>query len=321
MPISENLAPDLIDRSIITFKKIILILTFEQVFFVILAVLPVFLWLYIFLKHQREKPLLVILSFVFGALSVVPIFVFQYEIIRIEDWLITLLPGVVFGIVISGFWVGLYEETVKHWIVKIVDRRLFRNIDDAIQFSIIVALGFSFLENSLYFQAIWDNPQVDNFWFYYIFRSIGSMLLHILASGIFGYYYGVAYFAKPVLQDEINAGHKFVFTKKMHQILHLKSTTLFREEKITEGLLIAVFLHGTFDFCMGMSQNAVNSNATIAIKVWLIAIVPILITSYFYLIFLLDKKENHKIYKQIDERDVLDDLNSELVLARSEPSS
>lgn len=303
----QNLTPDLIDRTGSALQKVSVVFAPEYVFFVVLAILPVTVWLYIFLKHQREKPFLVFLSFIFGALTVVPVFVLQYEILRIESWLGSLLSNLIFTIFITAIWVGLYEETVKHWVVKIVDRRIFRNIDDAIQFSIIVALGFSFLENALYFHSIWGNPQIDNFWFYYLFRSIGSMFLHILASGIFGYYYGLAYFAKPVLQHEIRAGRSFIFTRKLHQILHLKSVTVFREEKITEGLILAVFLHAGFDFCMSMSHNAVATNSIFAMRFWLIIVVPILITGYFYLTSLLDKKENHKIYNHVEGFDLLDE--------------
>jgi len=301
-----NLAPDFIDRTIDTINYVFNIFHYDHLPFFILAIVPALIWLYILLRHQRENIFSVVTTFIAGMLTVIPVFIFQHEISRIENWFDS-LSCCITAIVLSGLWIGLYEETVKHWIVKITDRRLFRNIDDAIQFSIIAALGFAFCENILYFRSIWDNPAIGSFWFYFTFRSFGSMLLHIFASGIFGYYYGIARFASPILRDGLAKGKKFAITKKIHQIFHLKSNTIFFEEKVLEGLLIATLLHGAFDIMMGMSQYAADNGSTSASKLWLLISVPFLVGGYFWLTALLDRKENHKIYGNLLEKDVLDE--------------
>jgi RsiW-degrading membrane proteinase PrsW (M82 family) len=303
-----NLVPDLIDRTINALERTFNIFDSGHLIFVGLSLVPILIWLYIFFRHQRENKLLTVITFLGGMLAVVPIFVLEVEILRIENWLIGTTSILLFGILFKNLWVGVYEEVAKHWIVKAVDRKLFRNIDDAIQLSIVAALGFAFLENTKYFYDIWNssNPEIAaDFWFVCIFRSIGSVFLHVLASGVFGYYYGLAHFAKPVLRDKLAQGKKFIFTKKMHRILHFKSETVFREEKILEGLIFAAGLHGLFDLMAEMSQHYADTGSLFWSKIWLAGSIPLLMGGYFWLINLLDKKENHKIYGEVEERDVL----------------
>jgi RsiW-degrading membrane proteinase PrsW (M82 family) len=303
-----NLAPDFIDRVADAFSRVAGVFDAPHLPFVGLAAVPVIIWIYIFLRHQRENKLLVLGIFLAGMLAVIPIFVFQHEINRIDGILENLFANIVLVTTLTGLWVGFYEETAKMWIVKLTSKNFFRNIDDAIQLSIIVALGFAFIENVLYFHSIWNNPAIEESmrWFYVTFRSIGSMLLHIVASGIFGYYYGIACFAKPVLIDKLSEGKRFIFTKWIHRILHLKSETVFREEKIFEGLLIAASIHAIFDFLMGMSQYFTDTDAPGIARIFLLAAVPFLVGCFFWLTYLLDKKEDHKTYCETDGGDVLE---------------
>ena len=300
---NDNLAPDFIDRTANAFGRMSSAFDSDHLLFIVLALIPVLAWIYLFLRHQPENKVRVALTFGAGMFAVIPIFVFQQEIGRIGDFLASVGGGAILTIALAALWVGVYEETAKHWIVKKVDDGFFSSIDDAIQYSIIGALGFAFLENILYFHSIWNNPLIDNFWFYYGFRSMGSMFLHVFASGIFGYYYGVAHFAQPVLQDKLRLGKRFPLIGWLHRVLHLKSETLFHEEKILEGLLLAAVLHGTFDFLMGMSQHYSNEGSPMAAQLWLTLAVPFLVGGFFWLTYLLDKKEDHKQYGHVtDER-------------------
>lgn len=305
---TNNLAPDFIDRTIDALSRIAGVFDTAHLPFLGMAIVPVLIWLYIFFRHQRENKLLTFLVFIAGMFAVAPIFIFQHEIIRIEGGLEGMFSNVILITALSSLWVGFYEETAKHWIVRHTGKKAFRNIDDAIIFSIIAALGFAFIENVLYFRSIWENTNIDESmrWFYVVFRSLGSMFLHIFASGIFGYYYGIACFAKPVLKDRLKNGERFIFTKWIHRVLHLKSETVFYEEKMLEGLIIAAALHAFFDFLMGMSQHFTDIGSPEMAKFFLIAAIPYLVGGFFWLTHLLDKKEDHKTYKEIEEVDVLE---------------
>lgn len=309
-----NLTPDLIDRTGDALHRVASVFNGEHLPFLALAVVPVVIWLWLFLSHKRENRFLTFVIFLAGMLAVIPIFVFQYEIARIEESLEGLLKNLVLTTALTGLWVGFYEETAKMWIVKLTGKSFFRDIDDAIILSITVALGFSFIENVLYFYSIWNNAGIEESmrWFYVVFRSLGSMLLHIIASGIFGYYFGIAYFAKPVLIDKISQGKRFIFTKRIHQILHLKSETVFREEKILEGLIIAASIHAVFDFLMGMSQYFTDANKSGIARIWLLLAIPFLVGGFFWLTYLLDKKEDHKTYCEVEAPDPLDQKSCEV---------
>jgi len=105
--------------------------------------------------------------------------------------------------------VGVIEEYMKHLSVRATDDDKFMNIDDAIEYSIIAALGFAFIENIMYFYFIWIHQGVDALFISFIFRSIFSTFAHILFSGIYGYFYGIAHFAKPILEESVITHKKF----------------------------------------------------------------------------------------------------------------
>jgi len=304
-----NLAPDFIDRMIDAFSRVMGVFDVPHLPFVGLAVIPVLVWIYLFFRHQQENKLAIFAIFIVGMFAVIPVFVFRHEIIRVENGLGNIFSNTILTVTLTSLWVGFYEETAKHWVVRSVGKNLFRSIDDVIIFSIVAALGFAFIENVLYFQSIWNNLAISSSmrWFYVVFRSVGSMLLHVFASGIFGYYFGIAHFAKPILREKLSKGKRPFAMKWIHQILHLKSETIFREEKILQGLLIAASIHAIFDFLMGTSQYFTDLGSSGIARIFLLAAVPFLVGGYFLLTYLLDKKEDHKIYGEVKEGGIVEE--------------
>ena len=67
----------------------------------------------------------------------------------------------------------------------------------------MAALGFAFTENILYFYNIWITKGVEDLFVSFLYRSSFSTFAHLLFSGVLGYYYGMAHFAKPILQEEM----------------------------------------------------------------------------------------------------------------------
>jgi RsiW-degrading membrane proteinase PrsW (M82 family) len=264
----------------------------------LLALVPAFVWGYIFLQKQPEERSLVVITFVSGAVAVLPILfykylwqffpwinAFQYTVQFQEDMIgLGQFVTIPLSVIMTFMLVGVIEETMKTWGVKIIDANRFRHVDDAIEFCILAALGFSFTENILYFQNIWATNGIENLFVPFLFRSVFSTFAHLMFSGIYGYYYGVAHFAKPILQEEIR--HKrALWTKWLHKIVHLKSETLFHEEKLMEGFLIAVTFHAIFDIFLELN--------------WTFLIVPFLVSGYIALSYLFIKKENHKRYDKL----------------------
>ncbi|MFA6991841.1 MAG: PrsW family glutamic-type intramembrane protease [Candidatus Gracilibacteria bacterium] len=263
-----------------------------------LAIVPVAIWGGIFYKKSPESRRLTLLTFISGGLAVFPILIYKYlwdyfpwinafayaEKYKDHVIAITEIIALPLSVVLTFMIVGVIEETMKMFSVKIVDDNKFNDIDDAIEFFIIAALGFSFTENILYFYNIWVTHGGDNLILPFIFRSTFSTFAHIMFSGIMGYYYGIAHFAKPVLQDEIRK-KRALWTVWLHKTFNLRKEKMFYEEKIFEGLLIAICLHAIFNIFLELDM--------------VILIAPFLICGYIALNHLFSQKENHKQYGKL----------------------
>lgn len=236
-----------------------------------------------------------LITFIAGAISVVPLIgykslwhyfpwlnAFQYTN-NFKDDLIgfanfTFIP---LNVILTFLIVGVIEELTKFWAMRVTDRGKIISIDDAIEVAVTAALGFAFIENIIYFNTIITNRGPENILYPFIFRSLFSTFAHLMFSGVLGYYYGLAHFAGPVLQDEHNKKRWPIF-RTFAKIFHFKKDVAFKEEKMTQGLLIAIGLHALFNLFLEMN--------------WTFLIVPYLTGGYILLSYLLERKEDHKQY-------------------------
>jgi len=144
--------------------------------------------------------------------------------------------------------VGMLEEFTKHLVLRFADEEKIHSVGEAIQFSIIVALGFAFVENIQYFSqvgslSLFSWPQ---FLLLVVLRSVIAIGAHVSFSAILGYYYGVAKFASDIYQQEVlESRHPLL--EKLHQFIHLKGSVLFHEQKMMEGVILAMVLHGIYN--------------------------------------------------------------------------
>lgn len=260
---------------------------------ILLAIVPAVIWGTIFFKKNPEEKKLTVLTFIAGALAVFPILLyklswdffpwlnaFRYADLYQNDLIgLTGVAVIPLSVVISFMLVGLIEEVMKLTAVKVVDEGKIRTIDDSIEFFIIAALGFAFTENILYFYNIWQSYGVESLFVPFVLRSSFSTFAHILFSGVLGYYYGSAHFAKPLLEKELKKNRKH-WTKALHKIFNIKKEKLFHEERLLEGLIISIGLHAIFNIFLELN--------------WTFIIMPFLFGGYLALNYLLNKTENHK---------------------------
>jgi len=256
-----------------------------------LAVIPAVLWGMLFYIKRPENKRLSILTFLMGGLVVFPILLYkvlweyfpgidatkfadQYR----GDHIFVIIP---LSVIITYMIFGVIEEIMKYSAVKLIDDHKLMTIDDAIEFFIIAALGFAFVENILYFYDSLVKEGPSHLFVTFLFRSGFSTFAHIMFSGILGYYYGIAHFATPILQEEIRA-NRHHWTKLLHKLLSIRKEKLFYQEKLTEGLLLATGLHAIFNIFLSMK--------------WTFLTVPMLVAGYITLTYLFAKKNNHKRY-------------------------
>lgn len=201
--------------------------------------------------------------------------------------------------------VGFIEEYAKHWVVKKTDHRIFESVDDVIEFSIIAALGFSFLENIGYFFMVILRDDHETLHSLFLVRSVFVVFIHILCSGIYGYFYGLGHFAAPILKEREKSGRLTLIPEIFHRIVHLRKATVFRDEMATLGLIIAMTLHGAYDFLLEMETignlasymtNTPMPSTVANIRLHVIMLPILLIGGYLYLMYLLRKKEDQQCF-------------------------
>lgn len=137
------------------------------------------------------------------------------------------------GLLGSILFLAIIEEYIKHLIVRLADDKRLKDIDDAITLSIMVGLAFGFSETIIY-GFLSSNPEVI------FYRSLVTIPVHIIASGIFGYFYGLAHFAKPLVAIEGTSGWmKWKFFKQ----IGLKRNFLYHEKQMIQGAFWATVFH------------------------------------------------------------------------------
>jgi RsiW-degrading membrane proteinase PrsW (M82 family) len=176
-------------------------------------------------------------------------------------------------------FLAIIEEYVKHLTVRFVDDKRIKEIDDAITLSIIVGLAFSFIETIIYAIAVGDMAIV-------LPRALLTMPIHVICSGIFGYYYGLARFAEPILEAEHRQKKYTIRFKHLHTVLRMKKSDIYEEEKTAQGLILATLFHTLANVLFELDL------AFVAVP---LIVVGLIIISYFY-------KESRFFHKLIHKR-------------------
>lgn len=256
----------------------------------VIAFIPALIWCVLFLREHSKRLSVVILTFFAGMLSTVPILFYDYVVRRgytLDFFLFSVTPenfmrssktfvaqsltgqmGIVsesvFVTIVSFVLVGVIEEWSKNWVIRKSDPAYFSSVRDVIQLSIIAAIGFAFAENIInpnYFIAFVKDylvtpakPQWGIFLSSVFGRSVITNMVHITCSGVLGYYYGLAFFARPVLEEDRAQGKRHRLLTFLHRALRVSRIKLFRDLKMAQGLLTAILLHGAFDLFVSLPE-------------------------------------------------------------------
>lgn len=219
--------------------------------------------------------------------------VFKKKLLNIaESPFIFITVGAIFGIAAyflselfpSKVWffvvVGMLEEFVKYLMLRFADEDKITSVSDAISFAIIVALGFAFIENIIYLARFWEsaNGNLASFSAFYLLRSSISVIAHVCFSAILGYFYGVARFSTEIYKEE-SRQNQHPILRWMHKILHIKGSVLFHEEKLLEGMLLAMIVHAIFNTFLELGQ--------------ILLIFPLLFVLFAVVLNLLHRKSTH----------------------------
>ena len=119
---------------------------------------------------------------------------------------------------------AVLEEYFKYIINPFLAYKKLNSIGSAIINTLYVGLAFSFVENILFFISLKGSP---DFMTIFIYRSIFTTLLHVCASGILGYFYGLSIFSKAIVTDyEIEKSQYDVLARLRKFLGHRKKSNL-----------------------------------------------------------------------------------------------
>ncbi len=290
----------------------------EFLFCFIIAAVPIFAWFFFFGRPLFHKKGHLALTFLSGMLAAGVVLLYQYFWGKNLNFVffslepknfkteIESLVGI--GVLASFFIylsVGFIEEYLKHWMTKKTDQSLFESIDDVIEFSIVGALGFAFLENIGYFFQVLISEKSESLVPLFFVRSLFVVFIHVLCSGIYGYFYGLGFFATPVLlRRERNGIHTWI-PNFLHRFFHFRKDIVFHHEMTTLGLLVAMTLHGVYDFLLHMNFSLGNF-AGREISAHIFFLPMILVGGFAFLNYLLTKKEDQERFGRKQEVFVLE---------------
>lgn len=252
------------------------------------AVVPAVVWVMLFLKYHSERFAAVLLLFFAGMLATAPILFYDLLVrrgVELQFFLFTLTPesfsrsaqlfvtrhvpaeGVSFAAAtsfVTFLFVALIEEASKIWVVARSARPLFRSIDDVLQLSIVVAIGFAFAENvvnPVYFTAFVQqylfhgaSPDMLGFAGNVLGRSVLTTMVHILSTGTMGYFLGLAIFAGPYLRERHARGYAYRLTRWIHALMRVPEASVFRVNMLVTGFALAVLLHAAFNFIVTLPE-------------------------------------------------------------------
>ena len=179
----------------------------------LVSLVPGLLWVAFFYyqdKYEPEPKHLVIRSFIFGAMAVIPAIMVEMPFRGVTQ---AGPQNLLLLALVTILVVGLAEESFKLLAVRLAayESPAFNEVMDGIVYSVSSGLGFAALENLLYASAFGATVGAV--------RAFVTCLAHASFSGISGYYLGKAKF-------------------------HPEAAVAL----VARGLSIAVILHGLYDF-------------------------------------------------------------------------
>lgn len=262
------------------------------------AAAPAFIWLYLFFKQHRLSKWLVGAVFVAGMISAKIILVYQGywdETVNLIFFKVSLvdfrsnIEGLIAHTVLATFFVfmgvGAMEEYLKFWCMRFISKNWFQSIDDVIHLAIVSALGFAFLENILYFGANWGKLSVPGFFVFVLMRVTVVSMVHMLCSGILGYYYGMAFFASPMLQIQYTKKKRHPIIQFVKKLFHSRSSDIYYDEMYSIGLVLSMVVHAIYDFFFTIEFKILGIPATVPI------LFLYLFGGYWFLMRLFRKKD------------------------------
>lgn len=218
------------------------------------ALLPVFFWYVILIRSHRKG----MKFFFFLVFFIAAAFAFFWKIF-FED-AIEEFSRPILGIFFTYIILGVMIEYGKNFIIRIIGKNYFKGIDDVVDLAFATALGFTCMENILYFYELFSH-ELDYGRPIFLIKEVLKqeffiLPIHLFCSGIFGYFYGVSLFAT-------DKDGNIIQSKIFNSFQILKGTVIstgiyglfFMLKELDPGVQDVAFLFGYEDFLFGIDEK------------------------------------------------------------------
>lgn len=226
----------------------------------VMAFIPALIWLILLFKKSKQRHIQ-LLIFIGSIFSVVPVFLLhyfldvfpQFDVLR---FLQSSIENQNINFILLFISVGIVEEIVKQSLIRFIDKKylLIQTINDSIHFSLISALSFAFAENIFYIYNIYSQYSIQQLFVAYLFRSVFTTSAHLIFSGLFGYYYGIAKFSMNIVEQSKWSGKKIIVSTFVSKIFGISKIKAYKELTILKGLSIAIATHAIFNLLLQLNQ-------------------------------------------------------------------
>lgn len=262
----------------------------------IFASIPIAVWIYLFFSKGINHRKTIFLIFLFGCLTAPAMIGIQYlwnifPQFNLAQFIEENISGQNKAFIATFILFGAMEEILKMYVVTLVDKKtlLINKINDALKYSIVSALGFSFIENIYYLYQFWPTISTGQLIGMYIFRSAFTTCAHIIFSGIFGYYYGIGKFSIDISKQKKIIGESDKIQKAISRVFNLPAEQAYQQKMVIKGLFIAIGMHAIYNYLL-------QFNIVIPVIIFVLG-------GYLYLKYLLKRKAGHLILRSdITER-------------------
>lgn len=173
--------------------------------------------------------------------------------------------SVVLSVVGSIIVFAALEEYFKYMINPFLVRTKIHSIGTTMVHAIYIGLAFAFVENLLFFYV---NSESENLQSILVFRTFFTSLLHIGASGILGYFYGMSLFSSSILTNyEIEKGK---YNLPFWLTALFKKETVHQSVAVSRGFFLAALIHATFNIMLNFGMRMLAGGLVVVLTISII---------------------------------------------------
>jgi RsiW-degrading membrane proteinase PrsW (M82 family) len=140
-------------------------------------------------------------------------------------------------------------------------------------------------------------------------RAVLTTMVHVLSTGVLGYFFGLAFFASPLLKDRFHAGKLQPVSRIFGLMFGMHTEAVFAFTQMTIGIVAAITLHGLFDFVVSLPDVLPGNPTTVgallnlpaasilqSISITLLPSVLYVVGGFWILTALFERAEDMKEY-------------------------